>query len=300
MQGKGQKENAMQDYVIMTDSSCDLPDELAQELQLSVLPLTFQVKGHEYANYLDGRELGFKEFYAAVRSGEQSVTSAVNMDNWMQGMRVELDQGHDILVLAFSSGLSNTYNAAQLAAKELKSVYPQRKVYVVDTLSASLGQGLLVTLATEKKKQGLTIEAVRDYAEQTKLHLCHWFTVDDLNHLKRGGRISPAVALVGTMLGIKPVMHMDNEGHLVKVGTAKGRLASLRALVDHMEQLAIDPRDQIVYISHGDSQEDAERVADMVKKRFGCKTVLLNYVGPVIGAHSGPGTIALFFVGRER
>ncbi len=300
MLGPWQKENAMQDYVIMTDSSCDLPADLAQELQLSVLPLTFQVNGHEYANYLDGRELGFKEFYAAVRSGEQSVTSAVNMDSWMQGMRDELDAGHDILVLAFSSGLSNTYNAAQLAAKELKPAYPQRKIYVVDTLSASLGQGLLVTLAAEKKKQGLAIEAVRDYAEQTKLHLCHWFTVDDLGHLKRGGRISPAVALVGTMLGIKPVMHMDNEGHLVKVGTAKGRLASLRALVDHMEQLAIDPRSQTVYISHGDSLEDAERVADMVKKRFGCKTVLLNYVGPVIGAHSGPGTIALFFVGRER
>ena len=290
----------MRDYVILTDSSCDLPAEMAQQLGVTVLPLTFQIQGREYANYLDGREIGFHEFYELIRSGEQSVTSAVNMDSWMAGMRPLLEEGKDLLVLAFSSGLSNTYNAAQLAAKELKGQYPDHKIYVVDTLSASLGEGLLVYLAVEKKRQGLSIEAVRDFAEQTKLHLCHWFTVDDLNHLKRGGRVSPTVALVGTMLGIKPVMHMDNEGHLIKVGTAKGRPASRIALVDRMEQLAVEPREQTVFIRHGDCQEDAERVAEMVKKRFGCRTVLLNYVGPVIGAHSGPGTIALFFLGRER
>lgn len=290
----------MRDYAILTDSSCDLPAEMAQELELTVLPLTFQLDGREYANYLDGREISFPDFYAAVRAGKPCVTSAVNMDGWMAAMRPLLEEGKDILVLAFSSGLSNTYNAAGLAAKELKAEYPDAKIYVVDTLSASLGQGLLIWHTVQKKRQGATLEQARDYAEQTKLHLCHWFTVDDLIFLKRGGRVSPTLALVGTMLGIKPVMHMDNEGHLIKVGTAKGRLASLKALVDNMERLAIDPRTQTIFISHGDSAEDAERVADMVRRRFGCRTIVLNYVGPVIGAHSGPGTIALFFLGRER
>lgn len=290
----------MRDYAIVTDSSCDLPQGLAEELGVGVLPLTFRLDEVEYANYLDGRQIGFHDFYERIRAGGQSVTSAVNMESWMQGMRPVLDAGKDLLVLAFSSGLSSTCDAARLAAQELQQEYPRQKICVVDTLCASMGQGLLVYLTVQRQRQGATIEQARQYAEDTKLHLCHWFTVDDLNHLKRGGRVSPAVALVGTMLGIKPVMHVDNEGKLIKVGTAKGRLASLRALVDRMEALAIDPADQTVFISHGDCEEDAHTVERMVKERFGCKTVCISYVGPVIGTHSGPGTMALFFLGKER
>ena len=185
-------------------------------------------------------------------------------------------------------------------AQELGEQYPERKFFVVDTLCASLGQGLLVWHAARRRERGDSIEAVRDWVEENKLHLCHWFTVDDLMFLKRGGRVSAATAMVGTMLSIKPVLHVDDEGHLIKVGTARGRKASLKALVDHMEETAIGPGEQTIFISHGDCEEDAKQVAEDVKARFGVKTVLINHVGPVIGAHSGPGTVALFFLGAHR
>ena len=216
--------------------------------------------------------------------------------------RVEelLQAGRDVLVLAFSSGLSATFQSSKLAVEELSEKYPERKLYTVDTLCASLGQGLLVWYAAQERKKGRTIEEVRDWAEANKLSLCHQFTVDDLHFLKRGGRISATTAVVGSMLQIKPVLHVDNEGHLVNISKARGRRASLKALVDKMEQTAIDPADQTVFISHGDCLEDAQLVAQMVKDRFNVQEVYLNYVGPVIGAHSGPGTLALFYVGVER
>jgi DegV family protein with EDD domain len=290
----------MNDFIIMTDSSCDLSAEMAANLELTVLPLTFELKGKEFANYLDGRELSFKDFYLAIREGEHSQTSAVNTQCFIDSMETILELGKDILCLSFSSGLSTTHNSALSAAEELKSKYPKQKIYIVDTLSASLGQGLLVYLAAQQKLAGHNIEDVRDYVETNKLNLCHWFTVDDLNHLKRGGRVSAATALVGTMLNIKPVMHVDNEGHLVKVDTVRGRKKSLKALVDNMEKTAFTPKEQTVFISHGDCEEEAIYVADMIKERFGTKDVFINYVGPVIGAHSGPGTMALFFLGQER
>jgi DegV family protein with EDD domain len=211
-----------------------------------------------------------------------------------------LQSGRDVLCIAFSSGLSNTYNAAKLAAEEVAPKYPDRKVLVVDSLCASLGQGLLIYHAVQEKRSGKSIDEVFRWLEENKLHLCHWFTVDDLNHLKRGGRVSAATALIGTMLNIKPVLHVDDEGHLINVGKARGRRASLSALVDHMVETAVSPSSQVIFISHGDSQADADFVADEVKKRLGVKTVVTNYVGPVIGAHSGPGTIALFFLGTHR
>lgn len=290
----------MNDYAIFTDSSCDLPAEMVEKLELTVLPLSFNLNGKEYYNYPDGRELSFSDFYAHLRSEEACTTSAVNVEAFASAMEPVLQSGKDVLCLAFSSGLSNTYNAAKLACQELAAKYPERKVYAVDTLCASLGQGLLVYLAVQEKRKGKTIEEVRDWAEENKLHLCHWFTVDDLKHLKRGGRISGATALIGTMLNIKPVLHVDDEGHLINVGKVRGRRASLIALVDHMEETAIDPAAQTIFISHGDAQEDAEFVAEEVRRRFGVKTVLINYVGPVIGAHSGPGTMALFFLGTHR
>ena len=290
----------MNQFAIVTDSSCDLPAEVAEQLALTVLPLSFNLDGKEYRNYLDGREMPPKEFYRLIRSGKRSTTSAVNVEAFVQKIEPMLADGTDVLCILFSSGLSNTYNAGQMACAELAKKYPERKVYAVDSLCASLGEGLLVYLAAQERAKGRSIEEVRDWTEQNKLHLCHWFTVDDLNHLKRGGRVSAATALIGSMLNIKPVLHVDNEGHLINVSKTRGRKASLTALVDRMAQSAIDPQTQTIFISHGDSQEDADFVAEQVKARFGVKTVLTNYVGPVIGAHSGPGTIALFFLGKER
>ena len=215
-------------------------------------------------------------------------------------MRPILQEGRDILYLAFSSGLSTTYQSAVIAADGLREEFPDAKIYTVDSLAASLGQGLFVYLCAQQKQAGKTIDEVRDYAEEIKLKVCHWFTVDDLNHLKRGGRISAATALFGTMLTIKPVLHVDDEGHLISVSKARGRKASLLALVDRMEKTAIDPKNQTVFISHGDCEADAQFVADEVRRRFGTEDIHINYVGPVIGNHSGPGTLALFFLGTER
>ena len=290
----------MSDYIIMTDSSCDLPADLAEKMELTVLPLYVDVDGQKYVNYLDEREIAFSEIYAKLRTKCPAKTSAVNVNDFMGPMETALAAGKDILYIGFSSGLSSTYDAGAMAAREMGERFPDRKIYTVDSLCASLGQGLMVYLAWQQKQMGRTIEEVRDYVEANKLHLCHWFTIDDLMFLKRGGRISGATAIVGSMLSIKPVMHVDNEGHLIKVGTARGRKASLKALADHAERLGDDLGAQTVFISHGDCQADANYLADIMRTRFGVKDIVINYVGPVIGAHSGPGTVALFFLGRER
>lgn len=290
----------MSDFVIMTDSSCDLPASLAEEMELTVLPLTYYIEDKVYTNYLDEREIAFSEIYAKLRTKCPAKTSAVNMNDFMAPMESLLSAGKDVLYIGFSSGLSGTYNAGAAAAKELAERYPERKIYTVDSLCASLGQGLLVYHAWQEKQKGKTIEEVRDFTENTKLHLCHWFTIDDLMFLKRGGRISGTTAVVGSMLNIKPVMHVDNEGHLIKVDTARGRKASIKALAEKAGQLGIDLDQQTIFISHGDCVEEANYLADIMRTRFNVRKVLVNYVGPVIGAHSGPGTIALFFLGRER
>lgn len=290
----------MAEYVIMTDSCCDLPAELAAELAVEVLPLRLEMKGREYRNYLDGREIGFREFYDEVRAGELPVTSAVNVGEFEEAMRPVLESGKDILCLCFSSALSTTYQSAVIAAKELEGAFPERKVYVVDSLCASMGQGFLVWLCAREKKKGKTLKEVWDYAEGAKANICHWFTVDDLNHLKRGGRVSAAAALFGTMLSVKPVLHVDEEGRLIPMEKCRGRRASLLALVDHMEKTAVDPERYPVFLSHGDCREDAEFVAEEVRRRLGVKEVVTSYVGPVIGSHTGAGVMALFFIGRER
>lgn len=290
----------MRDFVIMTDSCCDMTAEMAEELELTVLPLHFQVGDQEYKNYLDGRDMGFHEFYEKVRGGAQGTTSAVSVGGFQEKMREILERGKDLLCICFSSALSTTYQSAAIAAKDLQEEFPEARIFVVDSLCASLGQGLLVYLCAQEKRKGRSIEEIRAFAEETKGQICHWFTVDDLNHLKRGGRISAATALFGTMLSIKPVMHVDDGGHLVAVSKARGRKASLLALVDQMEASAIDPGEQTVFISHGDCLADAQLVAEEVRRRFGTENIHINFVGPVIGNHSGPGTMALFFIGSKR
>ena len=290
----------MASYVIVTDSSADLSAQMAEEAGVQVLPLRFTVEGQTYYNWPDNREMDPKVFYRMLREGEVATTAAVNISQYLDMLEPILQSGTDVLVLSFSSGLSATYDSSRLAAEELREKYPQRKIFAVDTLCASLGQGLLVWHAARLKDQGKSIEEVRDWAEENKLHLCHQFTVDDLHFLKRGGRISATTAVVGTMLKIKPVLHVDDGGKLVNIGKARGRKASLKALVDRMEETAIDPAGQTVFISHGDCMEDAEYVAGLVKERMGVQDVRINYVGPVIGAHSGPGTLALFHLGSRR
>ena len=288
------------EYVIMTDSSCDLPQELADQLGLEVLPLEVMADGKNYRNWLDGREIGFKEFYKLAREGKELKTSAVNTAAFEEKMEELLKEDRDILYIGFSSGLSTTYNSGEAAARELREKYPERKIYTVDTLAASLGQGMITYYAAKKKEAGATIEEVRDFVENEKLHMCHWFTVDDLNYLKRGGRISAATAAVGTMLSIKPVMHMDNEGHLVAVGKARGRKAALCQLLDTMGELGEGLEGQTTFICHSDCMDDAQYVASQMKERFGVAQVNINWIGPVIGAHTGPGTIGIFFWGSER
>ncbi len=290
----------MSDFVILTDSSADLGADMVAQLDIQVLPLSFTIQGVTYHNYPDNHEMDPAVFYSMLRKGELATTSALNVAQYTEALEPLLQAGKDVLVLAFSSGLSATYNSSRLAVEELKEKYPDRKLYTVDTLCASLGQGLLVYLAAKEREKGKSIEEVRDWVEAHKLNLCHQFTVDDLHFLKRGGRISATTAVLGSMLQIKPVLHVDDEGHLINIAKARGRAASLKALVDKMEITAIDPKDQIVFISHGDCLADAEMVAQMVKDRMGVQQVYINYVGPVIGAHSGPGTLALFYVGTER
>ena len=290
----------MSDFVILTDSSADLTAELVAQLDVQVLPLSYNMEGKIVYNYPDNREMDPHEFYDLLRAGKTATTSAVNVAQYTDAIEPNLKQGKDVLVLAFSSGLSTTYNSAVIAADDLREKYPERKVYVVDTLCASMGQGMLVYLAAKEREKGKNIEQVRDWAEENKLSIAHQVTVNDLHTLKRGGRISATTAVVGTMLAIKPMIHVDNEGHLINIDKCRGRAASLKALVDTMAKTVIHPEDQTIFISHGDCWEDARTVADMVKERFGVKEVIMNYVGPVIGAHTGPGVVALFYIAKER
>ncbi len=287
----------MKEYVIFTDSSCDLPKEQIKEYGIEVLSLEVNIEG--VGNFLN-HEIEEAKFYEYLRDKRSVKTSAANLDRFTEAFEQIAKEGKDILYIGFSSGLSATYTAGKNAAEEIMEKYPDCKILTVDSLCASLGQGLLVKLAVDKKKEGMDIEALAAYVEETKWHLCHWFTVDDLFFLKRGGRVSAATAALGTMLQIKPVMHVDNEGHLINMSKARGRNASIKALFEKMKETAIDPASQTVFICHGDCIDDANMLADMIKAEFGIKEVLIGYTGPVIGAHSGPGTLALFFLGTER
>lgn len=288
----------MNEFTIITDSCCDLTAELAEELELEVLPLHLEMEGQDHQNRLVSKREGYGPFYDQLREGMLATTSAVSAGEFEAAMRRCAQAGRDVLCLTFSSALSATYQSAVIAAEAVQEDFPERKLRVVDTLSASLGQGLLVTLCARERAKGRTLEEVAAFAEEKRLHICHWFTVDDLNHLKRGGRINAATALFGTMLSIKPVLHVDDEGRLVAVSKARGRKASLTALADKMAETVTDPA--TVFISHGDCREDAEFLAEEVRRRFPVQELMIHFVGPVIGNHSGPGTVALFFVGDHR
>lgn len=284
-------------YQIITDSCCDFPTELYARLNLTVVPLSVEFRGEVFD---DKNDDSLKTLYVGLRTGEVSRTAAVNPERWAGVMEPVLSRGEDALVIAFSSGLSTTYQSAVIAAEELREKYPERTIYVVDSLSASMGQGLLTWYACQQRDQGQSLEEVHTWLEENKLHLCHWFTVDDLMYLKRGGRISAATAVVGTMLQIKPVLHMDDEGHLINMAKARGRKASLEALAKKAAELGEGYDNSTMFISHGDCIDDANYLAGIMKQRYGVKNVIISYVGSVIGSHSGPGTVALFFLGTHR
>lgn len=287
-------------YVILTESSCDLSQELVNQMGIEVLPLTFTMEGKTYPHYPDGREFSLGRFYEKMRQGIGATTAAANVAELTEAMEAHLKQGVDVLFLCFSSGLSSTRNSCAIAAAELQDRYPSRKIFTVDTLAACGGQGLLAYLAAQKQQEGATIEEVRDYVERQKLHLAHWFTVEDLVYLKRGGRLSPTVAAVGTMLNIKPVLHVDDEGHLTPVEKVRGRKMSIQAMIRHMEQTVIRPEEQTVLISHADCPEDAEHLRCALEEKFHPKRILITEIGPIIGTHGGPGMLTLFFLAEHR
>ena len=288
----------MNEYVIMTDSACDMKPELLAEWGVPFRSLTYRFDGSDQ-EYTDS-SIPAVEFYAKMKAGSVAKTSAVNSESFLQMFEEALKNGKDVLYLGFSSGLSTTFNSARIASLELAERYPDRKITVIDTLAASAGFGLLVYLAVQKKNAGASMDEVAAYIEELKWKLCHWFTVDDLVYLKRGGRISPTAAFVGNVLGIKPVLHMDNEGHLINMFKVRGRKTAVTSLADQYGKLAEDPAGGTVFISHADCINDVEELASILKERHGASVHIVTDVGPVIGAHSGPGTLALFFIGKER
>ena len=288
-------------FEIVTDSSSNLIEDLIDEFGLHILPLSFMVDGEQYHSYLKGEHTDLAQFYAMMREGKVITTSLPNMAESEELLRGLLTAGKDVLYIGFSSGLSGTFQEIDLLLGQLAQEFPERTVLTVDTLAASGGEGLLVWHAATLARDGASIEEVHRWLEDNKLKLAHWFTVDDLMFLFRGGRVSKTSAWAGTLLNIKPVMHVDDEGHLIPLEKVRGRKKSLKALVDHMEATADAPvAEQTVFITHGDCLEDAEYVADLVRERFGVTDIVINYVDPVIGAHSGPGTMALFFLADHR
>ena len=287
----------MRDYKIITDSGCDLPQDFLSRLDVQAVPLLVNFRGETLEDSVDK---GIKEMYSGLRNGESATTSAINPDRWAREMEPVLEAGQDLLVIAFSSGLSTTYQSAVIAAGDLQEKYPHQKILLVDSLFASLGQGLLVWYACKKKEEGMSIDELATWLESNRHHLCLWFTVDDLMYLKRGGRVSATTALVGTMLKIKPVLHMDDEGHLINMAKARGRKASIEALADKAIELGAGYDNSTMFICHGDCLEDAQYLERLVKEKCGAKDVFIGYTGCVIGSHSGPGTLALFFMGQKR
>ena len=285
-------------YQIITDSACDLPQQMLRELDIVAVPLIVNFRGEARNDSVADDQV--KELYDAMRAGEVASTSAVNPDGWTKAIAPALAAGKDALVLAFSSGLSTTYQSAVIAAEELKETYPDRKIIVVDTCAAALGQGLLVWHTCKQRDAGLSLEALAAWVEDAKNHTCHWFTVDDLVYLKRGGRVSAATAVLGAMLNIKPVLHVDNEGRLVSMVKARGRKAAINTLCGKLGELGGNWDNSTVFICHADALEDAEKLAAMVKEKYAVQNAMISNLGAVIGSHAGPGTLALFFMGNEK
>ena len=290
----------MNQYVIVSDATCDLPVALSEQLEIVIIPMEFTMSGKVYRHFPDAREMSFHTFYERTKNGEMSVTSQINSITYEKYFSPILEQGKDILYIAFSSCLSGTYQASRLSASDLMERYPGRKIVCVDSKAASVGEGMLTYYAAQKKQEGLSLDELAEWVQVNRDHICHWFTVDDLNHLKRGGRVSAVTAVVGTALGIKPVLHVDTDGNLIPVGNVRGRKKSLEALVEHMAQTCVHPENQTIFIGHGDDREAAEFLKSLVEEKFHVKNSIISDMGPIIGTHTGCGIAALFFIGTEK
>ena len=288
----------MPNYKIITDSACDLPAEMLKQLDVVTTPLHVLFRGENLEDSVEDTQI--KTVYSGLRAGEPASTSAVNPDGWASIMEPALAEGYDLLVLGFSSGLSTTYQSAVIAAEELIEKYPYRRIHVVDTLCAALGQGLLVYYACKKRDEGMDLDQLTEWVEENKLNVRHEVTVDDLMYLKRGGRVSAATAVVGTMLQIKPIITVNEEGKLVNIAKARGRKGAMDTLVKKLVELGEGFHNEVAFITHGDCLADAEMLKKMVLEKTNVKEVMLGNLGAVIGSHAGPGTLALFFMGKQR
>lgn len=286
----------MSKFVITADSTVDLPKAFLEEKQVPVVSLSYIIDG---ATYRDGEGLTSKEFYDKIREGAMPTTSQVNPEQARALFEPILKGGTDILHIAFTSGLSGTYNSCRIAAEELSEEYPDRKIVVVDSLCAASGGGMLLYKAIELKEQGKSFDEIVTWVEENKLHVCHDVTVDDLFHLHRGGRVSKASAVVGTIIKIKPIIHVNDEGKLIVIGKERGRRKALQTLVERMEEKSQGFENDIVMITHGDALEDAEYVKGLIQDKFGITNIMINPLGTVIGSHTGPGVIALFYMGNR-
>lgn len=287
----------MNDYIITVNSTVDVPKEWLEERNVPFIPLKYTIDGETYQDMMG---LSSKEFFAKLREGKMSVTSQINPEEARAALEPFLKEGKDVLHLGFSSGLSGTLNSMKLAAEELREKYPDRKLIIVDTLCACMGEALLLYYVLKRKSEGMTIEEAAGWAEEHKLHICHNVTIDDLYHLQRGGRVSKTAAVLGSMVQIKPMIHMDNEGKLQVIGKERGRKKSLQKIVEKAAEQSRGWENDIIMITHGDCIEDAEYVAELVRKKMGIGNILINNIGTVIGSHTGPGVVAVFCMGSER
>lgn len=285
--------------VVMTDSCSDLPWDYVERHRLPVVNLSYHFDGKDYLDDF-GRSLSYQDFYQAVRQGAMPTTSQVNVHTFVEVFKDYARQGAEVVYIGFSSALSGTYGSAVAAREIVLEEYPRAKIAVIDSRCASLGQGMLVYHALELREQGAGFQEIVRWVEEHKLKINHWFTVEDLNHLKRGGRLSGAAALMGTVLNVKPVLNVNDEGKLIPKAKVRGRAKSLKYLKEQLDQRIINPEEQVIFISHGDALADAEALKEMILEDHQVKDVFISYIGPIIGSHSGPGTIALFFMGNGR
>jgi DegV family protein with EDD domain len=285
--------------VILTDSCCDLPIDFVKENNVEVMPIRVNLKGEDIPDDL-GQSINYNVFYDMIRAGEMPSTSQVNAYTFTEAFKKYSSEGHSIIYIGFSSALSGCVNSARIAKEAVEDEMPSADITVIDTKSASMGLGLIVYYAVNMLKDGASKYEIINWIEDNKLKVNHWFTVDDLNHLKRGGRISSTVAIVGTMLNIKPIMHVDDEGRLVPVSKVKGRKKSIKELEEKLKERIVNSEEQTIFISHGDCLSDAEHLKDLILKETKVKDVIINNIGPAVGTHSGPGTLALFFIGNNR
>jgi DegV family protein with EDD domain len=290
----------MRDYIIVTDATSDIPNEMANELNVKVVPMSFSLGEKNYNHYPDYRELDIKTFYDKQRDGQTSLTTQINVAVYLDFFEEIIKSDKDVLYISFSSALSSTYQSSVLATKELNEKYPDFKIITIDSKAATLGETLLVKLAAQKKSEGMNIEDLSKWVDDNHLKVCHYFTVDDLNHLKRGGRMTAMTAFIGTALDIKPILHVNDEGKLIPLDKVRGRKKALKVLFNYLAELSENLEEQTIFIGHGDCIEDARYLESLIKEAYKVKEVIIHPIGPIIGSHTGPGAITLFFLGKHR